>query len=111
MKKPASQTDWKAVANYPGFTFVEIRLGTGRTHQIRVHLASIGHPVAGDRLYGAKANAQAMPEPTRFFLHSHRITIGRPSDGERITVVSPLPEDLRNWKAVALDRLCDNDDK
>jgi len=104
-------SEYRVLERSARFSFLEVRIGTGRTHQIRVHLASIGYPVAGDRLYGAKAKAEAIPEPARFFLHAHRITIARPSDGQRITVVSPLPEDLRNWKAMALDRLCDNDDK
>ena len=47
-------TDWRAIESYTGFTLLEIRLGTGRTHQIRAHMAALGHPVAGDRLYGAK---------------------------------------------------------
>jgi len=104
-------SEYRVLERSERFSFLEVRIGTGRTHQIRAHLASIGHPVAGDRLYGAKAKSEAIPEPARFFLHSHRITIARPADGERITVVSPLPEELRKWKAVALDRLCDNDDK
>jgi 23S rRNA pseudouridine1911/1915/1917 synthase len=65
-------------------------------------LASIGHPVAGDRLYGANPKAEAIPDPRRYFLHSHRITFARPSDGELITVVSPLPQDLEDWKRAAL---------
>jgi 23S rRNA pseudouridine1911/1915/1917 synthase len=84
------------------FTFLEVKIGTGRTHQIRVHLASLGHPVAGDRLYGAKPKLEAIPELPRYFLHSHRISFARPSDGERIAVVSPLPDDLAGWKSLAL---------
>jgi 23S rRNA pseudouridine1911/1915/1917 synthase len=76
-----------------------------------VHLASLGHPVAGDRLYGAKPKGEAVALPARYFLHSHRITFARPSDGQQITVVSPLPGDLAEWKAVAFHQLCDNDDK
>jgi 23S rRNA pseudouridine1911/1915/1917 synthase len=84
------------------FTYLEVRIGTGRTHQIRVHLASVGHPVAGDRLYGAKLKAEAIQEPQRYFLHSHRIAFARPSDGRRIAVESPLPPDLVEWKSIAL---------
>jgi 23S rRNA pseudouridine1911/1915/1917 synthase len=76
-----------------------------------VHLASLSHPVAGDRLYGAKPKLEALPEPSRYFLHAHRITFARPSDGQRITVVTALPEDLAKWKEVALSELCDNVDK
>jgi 23S rRNA pseudouridine1911/1915/1917 synthase len=91
-------SEYRVLAQSSKFSFLEVRIGTGRTHQIRVHLASIGHPVAGDRLYGAKA----APESNRYFLHSHRITFARPSDGARIAVVSPLPPDLEEWKDAAL---------
>lgn len=87
-------TEWKPIASYAGFTFLEIRLGTGRTHQIRAHMAAIGHPVAGDRLYGAK------PSPwNRYFLHAHRLGFTSPATGERVTVISPLPPDLAEWQA------------
>ena len=89
-------SEYRVLERSSDFTFLEVRIGTGRTHQIRVHLASLGHPVAGDRLYGAKSSAP------RYFLHSHRITFARPKDEERITVVSPLPEDLKEWKSAAL---------
>ncbi len=104
-------SEYRVLEQNSRFSFLEVRIGTGRTHQIRVHLASLGHPVAGDRLYGAKTKAEAIPEPPRYFLHSHRITFARPSDGRRITVVSPLPEDLALWKSVALEQLCDNNHK
>jgi 23S rRNA-/tRNA-specific pseudouridylate synthase len=74
------------------FTLLEVRIGTGRTHQIRVHLASIGHVVAGDKLYGAPAGPSA-----RFFLHAARISFDSPSTGERITVEAPLPGELEAW--------------
>jgi len=86
-------TDWKAVENYAGFTLLEIRIGTGRTHQIRAHMAALRHPVAGDRLYGAKASPW-----NRYFLHAHRLTFRSPANGARVTVESPLPPDLAEWK-------------
>ena len=79
------------------FTFLEVRIGTGRTHQIRVHLASIGHPVVGDRLYGAPAKIAGEPTLARYFLHAHRIRFEQPSTGEPVTVVSPLPAELEAW--------------
>jgi 23S rRNA pseudouridine1911/1915/1917 synthase len=90
----ASLTDWRALETYAAFTFLEIKLGTGRTHQIRAHMAAIGHPVAGDRLYGARASAW-----NRYFLHAHRLGFESPATRERVTVVSPLPSDLESWKA------------
>ena len=51
----AAITEYRVRQRFEGFTYLEVRIGTGRTHQIRAHLSSVGHPVAGDRLYGAKA--------------------------------------------------------
>jgi 23S rRNA pseudouridine1911/1915/1917 synthase len=81
------------------FTLVEARIGTGRTHQIRVHLASIGHPVAGDSLYGAPAKVEGQPPLGRYFLHAHRIRFRQPSTGEEISLKSPLPAELAEWLA------------
>jgi 23S rRNA pseudouridine1911/1915/1917 synthase len=86
-------TDWKDLHNYQGFTFLEIRLGTGRTHQIRAHMAAIHHPVAGDRLYGAKASPW-----NRYFLHAHRLGFQSPATLQQVVVVSPLPPDLAEWQ-------------
>jgi 23S rRNA pseudouridine1911/1915/1917 synthase len=74
-----------------------VRIGTGRTHQIRVHLASIGHPVAGDRLYGAPARNPDRPPLTRFFLHASSICFTSPSTGQSIFVEAPLPPELEQW--------------
>lgn len=79
------------------FTLLEVRIGTGRTHQIRVHLASIGHPVAGDHLYGAAANPPGQPEPERFFLHAASIRFISPDSRRKTTVQAPLPGDLAAW--------------
>ena len=87
-------SEYRVLRRFQGFTLLEVRIGTGRTHQIRVHLSSIGHPVAGDTLYGAGA-AQA----ARYFLHAHRIRFHQPSSGEEIEVVSPLAPELDAWMA------------
>jgi 23S rRNA pseudouridine1911/1915/1917 synthase len=87
-------TEYRVLQRFDKFTYLEVRIGTGRTHQIRVHLASIGHPVAGDRLYGAPSS-----EAERIFLHAHRIAFTSPATGERVTVEAPLPEELRRWLA------------
>ena len=94
-----AHTEYRVTARLPGFTFLEVKIGTGRTHQIRVHLASIGHPVAGDTLYGAPAQVQGRAALGRHFLHAHRIRFFRPADGEPVTVVSPLPQELADWMA------------
>ncbi|MDE3167567.1 MAG: RluA family pseudouridine synthase [Acidobacteriota bacterium] len=88
----AAWSEYRVLDRYRGFTFLEVRIGTGRTHQIRVHLSSIGHPVAGDTLYGAPRHASG-----RYFLHAHRIRFRQPSTGEAVTVVSALPGDLAAW--------------
>jgi 23S rRNA pseudouridine1911/1915/1917 synthase len=85
-------TEYKVLRRFAKFTLLEVRIGTGRTHQIRVHLASIGHVVAGDKLYGAPAGPSA-----RFFLHAARITFDGPSTGARLTVEAPLPGELGEW--------------
>nr|MCU0227944.1 RluA family pseudouridine synthase [Bryobacterales bacterium] len=67
------------------------------THQIRVHLSSIGHPVVGDRLYGAPVQPPDMPAPERYFLHAHRIAFTHPHTGERMEIVAPLTADIQAW--------------
>ena len=76
------------------FTFLQVKIGTGRTHQIRVHLASIGHPVAGDRVYGAGAYARPAP---RLFLHAWKIGFVSPATGEKVTLEAPLAPELETW--------------
>jgi 23S rRNA pseudouridine1911/1915/1917 synthase len=88
----AAWSEWRVVRRFAGFTLVEVRIGTGRTHQIRVHLASIGHPVAGDALYGAKGGGKG-----RFFLHAQRIRFRQPTTGEWVEVVADLPPELVAW--------------
>jgi 23S rRNA pseudouridine1911/1915/1917 synthase len=93
----AAWSEYRVLRRLERFTLVEIRIGTGRTHQIRVHLSSIGHPVAGDTLYGAPSQVEGRPPLGRFFLHAHRIRFRQPSTGEEIAVVSPLPAVLEEW--------------
>jgi 23S rRNA pseudouridine1911/1915/1917 synthase len=94
-----AHTEYRVRQRLERFTFLEVRIGTGRTHQIRAHLASIGHPVAGDRLYGAR------PFPAladRVFLHAWRIVFSSPafpSGAERVTVEAPLPAELEHLLA------------
>jgi 23S rRNA pseudouridine1911/1915/1917 synthase len=93
----AAWSEYRVLRRFQGFTLLEVRIGTGRTHQIRVHLASIGHPVAGDTLYGAPAKVEGMPPLGRYFLHAHRIRFHLPSTGEERIVVSPLAPELEQW--------------
>lgn len=87
-------TSFRVLQRMGKFSYLEVKIGTGRTHQIRVHLASIGHPVAGDKLYGAPAAAAG-----RYFLHAASIAFDSPAGGGRITVEAPLPDDLKDWLA------------
>ena len=93
----AAWSEYRVRRRFATYTLLEVRIGTGRTHQIRVHLASIGHPVVGDTLYGA----QAQPSLGRFFLHAHRIRFRSPATAAEVTVESPLPEELEKWMAGA----------
>lgn len=85
-------TSYRVLKRFDRFTLLEVKIGTGRTHQIRVHLASIHHPVVGDKLYGAPAS-----DLGRYFLHAREISFTSPSTGGRITVSAPLPEELENF--------------
>ncbi len=76
----------------PAVALVEVQLETGRTHQIRVHLAGIGHPVVGDRTYGKRDPI----EVPRLFLHAARLELDHPATAERLSFVSSLPDDLQD---------------
>ena len=83
-----------------GLTLATIAIATGRTHQIRVHLASIGHPIAGDALYGGvrrhlAADHRALASLERPFLHAWRLAFTHPRDGRRVEFEAPLPADLQ----------------
>jgi 23S rRNA pseudouridine1911/1915/1917 synthase len=86
-----ARTHFEVVEPLPADTLVEVRLETGRTHQIRAHFAAIGHPVAGDPRYG-HAGRHGLE---RQFLHSARLAFTHPFSGERMTFESELPADLR----------------
>ena len=90
----ASQTDFRVLRTNGTFSLLEVRIATGRTHQIRVHLSAIGHPVVGDRLYGAPARAADAGSLQRFFLHSRQIRFVHPVSGEPMCVVAPLPPEF-----------------
>jgi 23S rRNA pseudouridine1911/1915/1917 synthase len=87
-------TDYRVLRTFPGYSLVEARIATGRTHQIRVHLAAIGLPVLGDRLYGAPAEPAGLPPPERFFLHSREVGFRHPSTGQNLCIQAPLPPEF-----------------
>lgn len=90
--KRAAVTDWKLLKNLAeDAAYIEVRPRTGRTHQIRVHLASIGHPIVGDHLYAAdRAPILGFTRPA---LHAHGISLTLP-DGQKATFTAPLPPDF-----------------
>ena len=91
-------THWSVLARWPGYTHLECRLETGRTHQIRAHLASIGHPLLGDTVYGAK---KPVPGLAGQCLHARRLRFVHPSTGRIIEVECPLP----SWFQAVLEKL------
>lgn len=91
-------TRWKALKKFGNATLVEARLGTGRTHQIRVHFASIGHPLLGDRTYGKKVEIEAKTRKIILFprqmLHAELLGFTHPATGAYLEFSSPVPEDM-----------------
>ena len=82
-------THWEVVARYRGYTHVRCRLETGRTHQIRVHMAHIGHPILGDTIYGHKKPELGQSSQC---LHAGILCFRHPKDGRPVMVMAPLPE-------------------
>lgn len=96
-------TAWKVVEYFDSqAAWLSVRLGTGRTHQIRVHFAALGHPLLGDATYGGRGAGQRLPQPwqdmlqvfSRPALHATRLGIIHPGTGERMAFEAPLPTDL-----------------
>ena len=80
-----------------GATLVAARLETGRTHQIRIHLAGLGHPVAGDRTHGGELERTFVPRPPRLALHAAVLGFVHPVTGQRVRWESPIPDELAAW--------------
>jgi 23S rRNA pseudouridine1911/1915/1917 synthase len=98
-KSRAARTDWRALLRVGNTTLIEADLLTGRTHQIRVHLAAVHHPVIGDTLYGAAAQLRVgkttLPPLGRNFLHAARLGFAQPRTGKWIELRARLPLDLQ----------------
>jgi 23S rRNA pseudouridine1911/1915/1917 synthase len=91
--KPA-RTAYSVKQRRDGSTLLEVSLQSGRTHQIRVHMAAIGHPVVGDARYG---KPEPLLGPERFFLHAYRLAFDHPVSGEHLDLTTPLPSDLSEY--------------
>jgi 23S rRNA pseudouridine1911/1915/1917 synthase len=103
-KGRAAVTRWKVLERLDGFTLLEISPQTGRTHQIRVHFSSMGHPLLGDPLYGRKGRPGTIRDPVlkecmkrmnRQALHAHQLEFIHPRTGEKVKFVAPLPHDMK----------------
>lgn len=102
-KGRAAVTTYRVRERFQDYTLLELRLGTGRTHQIRVHMSSLGHPVAGDRTYGAKTRAghgrkeleDHLRRLGRVALHAYLLGFTHPATGEPLEFASPLPVELQ----------------
>jgi 23S rRNA pseudouridine1911/1915/1917 synthase len=106
-RKPReAETFWQVQERFQGSTLLTLDLKTGRTHQIRVHCAAIGHPLVGDAVYGGrkkrlrgrrfKENAEVLAAARRQMLHARRLEFAHPATEERMSFVSPLPDDMKN---------------
>ena len=85
-----SKTEWTVIEPLKGATFLDVHLLTGRTHQIRVHMQSIGHPLLGDSIYAP--NLKTSVRIPRLMLHAYSLAFTHPATGERMTLVAPLPQ-------------------
>ena len=83
-----SITDWTVLSTGRAVTLLDVHILTGRTHQIRVHMKSLGHPVCGDPIYGSDRGARV----SRLMLHAYSLSFTHPTTGERMTFTAPLPE-------------------
>ena len=96
----SAYTEYRTVERFREFTLIEVKIKTGRTHQIRVHLSSIGHPVVGDDVYGERSHKQFIMkfgEPHRYFLHAAELRFTHPATGVPLEFHSPLPEQLQKF--------------
>ncbi|HEY1787514.1 MAG TPA: RluA family pseudouridine synthase, partial [Verrucomicrobiae bacterium] len=96
----AAHTQWTVLARLNGATFVEARILTGRTHQIRVHFQFLGHPLVGDKTYGPRQNTRLADatgyEAPRVMLHALKLSFAHPRTRKKVNFEAPLPEDFRS---------------
>ncbi|MBS1797797.1 MAG: RluA family pseudouridine synthase [Acidobacteria bacterium] len=96
---------WRVKKRFEKFTLLAVEIKTGRTHQIRVHLASVNHPIVGDETYNAGRDKtvhnltirQAIRDLNRFFLHAEKLSFTHPATGERLNFTAPLPGELTDF--------------
>lgn len=89
-------TNWRVVKSVDGLSVIECRIETGRTHQIRVHMASLGCPVIGDAVYGKPAlDKRISPAPARQMLHAWKLKLWHPTEDRQMEFEAPVPEDMK----------------
>ena len=93
-------THYERLATYHSYSLIELHLETGRTHQIRVHMQSIGHPLVGDFLYNPHALREERP-----LLHSWRLAFTHPVSGDEVYFTAPVPADMQGWKWFQPDKM------
>lgn len=93
----AAQTEYELIQCFEGYSYLRLFPKTGRTHQIRVHLASIGYPILGDKLYGGAKSGSAKKLLARHALHAHQLQLRHPRSDKIMTFSSPLPEDMARY--------------
>jgi len=99
-KGRSALTQYKVLEEFREFSLVEVRIQTGRTHQIRVHFSAVGHPVVGDDVYGERVNAafsKKFGPLGRYFLHAAYLSFAHPATGKELEFHSPLPPELQNF--------------
>lgn len=89
-----SQTEWQVLSRLHGATYLDVHLLTGRTHQIRVHMQSIGHPLLGDVIYAPKLKLPV--HIPRLMLHAYSLSFYHPTTGKRMEIIAPIPEKFKN---------------
>ena len=94
-------TDYRPLRSNLRYSLLDVRIHTGRTHQIRVHLSWIGRPIVGDRLYGATTPNDSVDQTERYYLHAASLRFRSPSSGETVTVEAPTDADW-NQRLAAL---------
>jgi len=90
-----AETTYRVLRAGPDHTLVEVMPVTGRTHQIRVHLAAVGHPVVGDKVYGGRRRRKAGLKVSRQLLHAWKIAFAHPRTGAQVETMAPIPPDFR----------------
>src|SRR3990167_1141521 len=91
-------TEFNVIERFGDYTLLEVKLKTGRTHQIRVHLSAIGHPVAGDRVYGGRQKTEVRSQISipRQMLHAAILGFIHPMMGKYLEFTAPIPDDMKN---------------